>query len=107
MNVKEFDAKYKTRGGFNVLDYMKGERFSTTYIGRHFGLTRERVRQIIKDIYHINYDPKPERKEKIIESMLKFASKHPVEEFREAYYYAGKHYYEVALAEAYARGIYK
>lgn len=105
--IKLFHEKYKLRGGFNVLDWMKEERFSTEYIGDHFGITRERVRQIIHDIYGIDYNPKIERKERIINSMLKFAMKHSPEEFREAYYYAGKHYYDIAIAEAYVRGIYK
>lgn len=105
--VKNFDDKYKKRGGFSVLDWMKGEGFSTEFIGDHFGITRERVRQLIKDIYNIEYDPRIERKEKIINSMLKFAKKHSLEEFRDAYYYTGKYYYDIALVEAYMRGIYK
>lgn len=110
MQISEFEKDYGHRGGLKTLEYMvRVEFFTLDYIGKHFGVTRTQVASWIKDFLQEDYDPKIARKEKIIEGMLMTAEKFGMDlsEFREAFYLAYKDYYEIALTEAYARGIIK
>ena len=105
---ERFDEIYLTKGGIKTLQYMVREEFYTTeFIAQHFGVSRVKMQDWIDKIFGENYNPTKQRKEKIIETMLTFAETHTLQEFRDAYYYVNKHYYDIALAECYVRGIYK
>lgn len=109
MTIQEFDKKYSKRGGFRALDYMKEQLFTAEFIGAHFGVSKELIQQFIKQMYGTRYDPRPQRTEKIVSSMLENAKKYKMtlEDFKEAYYYASKHYFEMALVEGVTRKIFR
>lgn len=107
MTISEFDEKYISKGGFKSLDNFKEELMTLPFIAKHFGVDKETVRAWFIDLYGITYDPRQQRKERIINSMLKFAETHTIVEFKETYYYAAPHYYNEAVAETFSRGIYK
>ena len=107
MTIEDFNKEYASKGGYTALEMMKNELRSLNFIALHFGVTQPTVKAWIKDLFDLDYDVKPLRKERIIEQMVKFAETHSEEEFREAYYYVHQDYFSIALAEIYARGIYK
>lgn len=107
MTITEFDQKYNSKGGFKLLNEFKEERMTLKYISDHFGVSRFAVQEWMLELYGTSYDPRQERKEKILQSMLDFAKKHTLEEFKDAYYYISKHYYNKALTECYVQGIFK
>jgi len=107
MTIDEFDKEYWKSGGFKTLDYFRREQFTLDYIGKHFGVTVEAVRFWFKDFFNSETDIRIKRKEVVINKMLEFAEKYGLEKFKEAYYYTAKYYYDIALSEAYVRGIFK
>jgi len=53
MNIKEFDKKYTSKGGIEKLANMRALLMPLKSIGSHFGVSRERVRQIISKFHNI------------------------------------------------------
>ena len=107
MTISEFDEQYADKGGFKALNNFKEELMTTHFIANHFKVSDITVAEWFVKLYGMKYDPRMSRREKIINSMLKFAENHTLDEFREAYYYASRHYYNIALAEAFSQEIYK
>ena len=107
MTIEEFNGKYASKGGFTALNMMRNDLRTRKFIAEHFGVTPTAVGDWVRELFGVEYDPRLLRKERIIESMLKFATTHDEKEFREAYYFISKDYFDIALAEAYVRGIYK
>lgn len=107
MTIQDFDKEYNNKGGTGILEEFMENNFTTIFIGEHFGVSAERVKQWTKELFGINYDPRLGRKQYRIEKMIDFAKTVPEQKFREAYYYTDKYYHDLALAECYVRGIYK
>ncbi len=107
MNKIEFEVKYQNKGGIGILQEFVNNLYTLDFISKHFGVTKQAVKLWLVDLYGENYDPRELRKEKIINSMIKFAEKHTEQEFRDAYYYISKYYWDIALGECIARGIFK
>lgn len=106
MTRDEFDVKYKDKGGFARLVDMMNDNLTQRFIARHFGISRSAVALWSEQMLNRSYDPRKTRKEKIIDVMLKFAEKHSFQDFKEAYYHAQAHNFDLAVSEAIARGIY-
>ena len=107
MNKEDFEEKFKDKGGLEILKEFMENSFTLDFIGDHFGVTKERVAQWIKEIFGEKYDPRETRKEYRITAMVEFGKTVPEEKFKEAYYYTDKYYHDLALSELYVRGIYK
>lgn len=108
MTKQEFNQKYASKGGIDTLNYLVKELYTNQYIAEHFGVTKEAVRQWLKELYGVEQvSRRVQRQEKVISGMLEFAKTHSLEEFREAYSFISNHYYEIALQEAISRKIYE
>jgi hypothetical protein len=106
MTISELNDKYYNKGGFKLLNEFREEQMTSKYIAEHFGVTKVTIQEWMQDLYGVKYDPRAGRKEKIINSMMKFAKNHTLDEFKDAYYYASRHYYDIVLSECYNQGIY-
>lgn len=107
MTIQEFEEEYKDKGGIAILREFMDNNFTTKFIGEHFDVSAERVKQWAKELFNKNYDPRMLRKEYRIEKMIEFAKENGEDKFREAYYYTDKYYHDLALAECIVRGILK
>lgn len=104
--LQDFDAKYGDKGGVIALHGMIKEKRTLKFIGEHFGLTPQGIKYIIEKMLEKKYDPREDRKEKIISQIIVYARSHSERETREAYQYS-EYYCNIAIAECYIRGIYK
>ncbi len=112
MNVREFDEKYKKFGGIKTLTKMRGTLATQEAIAIAYRVSKERVRQWMLEFFGDVYDPRPERKESIIQSMIDFAKMNPYEDFKYAYLPKDSsdkellHYYEETLKRCKEEKIY-
>lgn len=95
MNTKEFDKKYRDKGGIFMLKHMRERLTPLKIIAHHFSVSRERVRQWMQELFGEKYDPRPARREKAVQDMIDFYNKTSLQEFRKAYH--GSAYYRKAL----------
>lgn len=80
MNIDRFNEKYIDKGGVAKLAEMRAEMRPQGYIARHFGVSRERVKQWIKDMFGTDHDMRKARREKTIREMIEFARNHTKKE---------------------------
>lgn len=97
MKIKEFEAKYGKQGGIEKLTQLRALLFSQDFIAEHFGVSKERIRQWMKEFFGSTYDKRKDRKDIMIIGMIDFAKKNTKEDFEEAYKYSV--YYEEALKQ--------
>lgn len=95
MNVKEFNTVYGRKQGMLMLTQMRSMDATQDSIANHFGVTKERVRQWMLEFFGVEYDPRVGRKERMVNSMIAFAKKNSVDDFREAF--VGSEYYDEVL----------
>lgn len=95
MMVKDFNKEYKKKGGMMMLNEMRALKQTQDTIANHFGVTKERVRQWLLEFFGKEYDPRYDRRNAIIESMVDFSEHRTAEEFHEAF--KNSEYYEMAL----------
>lgn len=96
MEVKEFNKLYGGRKqGMIMLTQMRSMAYQQDAIANHFGVTKERVRQWMLEFFGSEYDPRIDRKDRMISNMEDFAKIHTEEEFREAY--NGSEYFDEVL----------
>lgn len=107
MDIKLFNETYKEKGGIAKLNEMKALLLTTKFISDHFGVSKERVKQWFNEIWKEPYDPRPTRRQLIIESMIAFAKANTESEFYHAFRYHNEDYFICALVEIYQRNIYK
>ena len=107
MKIQNFNKQYKEEGGIVKLNEFRSMSASLETMAIHFQVSRERIRQWFKEFYKEQYDPRPERRKRIIESMIEFASKNTEEDFKEAFGTYNTEYYAIALSTCYDKGIYR
>lgn len=95
MNIKEFDKKYRNKGGVKMLETMKDNLIAQKNIAKHFEVSQERVRQWMVELFGEKYDPRPARREEAIAKMVKFYHETSMQEFHHAF--KGSAYYRKAL----------
>lgn len=95
MVVKEFEDKYKSKGGMKKLTEFRSLLVSQDQIATHFGVGKQRVRQWMLEFFGAVYDARPDRRDAIINSMVDFAMMNPPSEFDAAY--KNSPYYKEAL----------
>ena len=106
MKINEFNKTYKEKGGMPQLNEFRSYALPLQIIAKHFTVSKERIRQWFELFYKEKYDPRPERRKKIVDSMIDFAKKNTEEDFREAFEKGNITYFALALAECYDKGIY-
>lgn len=95
MTIEEFTKKYKDQGGFNTLLKMRTELETLLSISNHFGVSRERTRQWMKEFFG-NYDPRYERRKRRIASVKSLLQEHGKEELLKIYPSVNKEYLKEA-----------
>lgn len=95
MIVKTFNETYGDKGGMVILNEMRALKMKQDVIANHFGVTKERVRQWLLEFFGKKYDPRYDRRNSIIQSMIDFSEHRTKEEFEEAF--KGTEYYQMAL----------
>jgi hypothetical protein len=94
MMVKEFNKEYKRQGGIQMLNEMRALRRPQREIANQFGVSGERVRQWMVEFFGAAYDPRYDRRNAIIESMIDLRKHLGDEEFDRAF--RSSEYYERA-----------
>lgn len=107
MNIQYFNETYGDKGGIPKLNELRSMAMSLEFIAEHFGTSKERVRQWMVELYGVKYDPRPIRRERIINSMIDFAKSNSEKDLYDAFKFHNEEYFVFALAECYQRGIYK
>lgn len=98
MEVKEFNKLYGGRKqGMIMLTQMRATSQTQDVIANHFGVTKERIRQWMVEFFGSEYDPRIDRKIRMMASMEDFARIHTENEFVEAY--NGSEYFKEVLKE--------
>lgn len=95
MMLKTFNKEYKKKGGMIMLNEMRALKNTQDSIANHFGVTKERVRQWLLEFFGKEYDPRYDRRNAIIESMIDFSEHRTKEEFEMAF--KSSEYYQMAL----------
>lgn len=72
MNIKDFNRKYELYGGIKQLIKMRNSFVPQKTIAIHFGVSQERVRQWMLEIFGSAYDPRPDRRKIAIRKMVKY-----------------------------------
>jgi hypothetical protein len=104
MNVKDFETKYKDKGGMLKLTEMRSLAFSAGYIAEHFNVTTERVKQWMLEFFGSVYDVKDEQAEATKKGMIEFAKNNEISEFRRAF--RRTPYYKEVLSELKKKKVY-
>jgi len=104
MNVKDFENKYREKGGIKKLTEMHSLSFSAGYIAKHFCVSKERVRQWRLEFFGSIYDDRDAKREAIKTGMIEFAKNNEFTEFRMAF--RRSPYYKKVLKELNKRKIY-
>lgn len=104
MTVKEFNETYGKKQGLLMLTQMRSLSNTQDMIANHFGVSKERVRQWMLEFFGSEYDPRQERRDRMMNSMIDFARNHEIEDFKEAY--NGSEYYNEVLKECNNQKIY-
>lgn len=73
MNVREFNKKYREKGGISKLIEMQSMLIPQKTIAKHFGVSQERIRQWTVEFFGYKYDPRQQRRE--IRNTAKILSK--------------------------------
>lgn len=105
MNTSKFESKYKEKGGLQKLTELRSLFFSQKYIANHFGVTFARVRQWMIIFFGREYDPREDRREAIVSSMVEFARHNGYPDFK--FVYKGTPYYKEVLDLCRAQNIYE
>ena len=105
MNTKTFEKKYGNKGGISKLTELRSFFLSQKYIANVFGVSQQRVKQWMKIFFGQEYDPREDRRDAIMASMIEFASHNSFPDFRFAY--RGTQYYEEILKECIKLKIYE
>ena len=85
IDVIAFEEKYKDKGGIAKLSEMRATLWSQNDMAAHFGVSKTRLNQWLKQFFGENYDKRNERKEAIIASMFDFADNNSREHFELAF----------------------
>ena len=86
MSKESFEIKYKDKGGLIKLREMMNDNETLSDIGRHFGVTRDRVRQWVHEYFQIKYDPRYARRQIVVdfirETVMKYGEKDALKKLR-------------------------
>ena len=106
MNTNQFNKEYRDQGGFVMLMEFKAQAASLDTIASWFKVSKERIKQLFIELTGEKYDPRPVRRQRILECMIEFAKNSTEEEFILAFKGANKTYVEFVLEECHKLGIY-
>lgn len=99
-----FNEKYGKKGGIAKLTESRALMLTQDAIAKHYGVSKERIRQWMEKFFGGIYDPRAPRRIAFVDCMIEFAKANSEEEFHEAY--KTHEYYQLALERALREGIY-
>lgn len=97
MIISEFEKRYTSQGGIKQLSTMREECETLDSIAMHFGVSKERVRQWMTELFLEKYDPRYERRKRRIEAIESLIKKNGIEKTKELYPGINKHYLKSAI----------
>ena len=106
MNTNQFNKEYRDQGGFVMLMEFKAQAASLDTIASWFKVSKERIKQLFIELTGEKYDPRPVRRQRILECMIEFAKNSTEEEFILAFKGANKDYVKFVLEDCHKLGIY-
>lgn len=96
MKLKDFERKYKDKGGMQKLKTLRAFLYTKNYISRHFGVTPNAVHNWQYIFFGGEQDiTMPE--DAVIANMIDFATNNDLKEFRFAF--KGSDCYKIALSK--------
>jgi len=93
MNTENFNKIYEEKGGFELLEKMVHSSATQKTIANYFGVSGQRVKQWVNEMFGINYDPRKFRKMKKINDMKTLIEEIGIESVKRMYsnrYYVKK-----------------
>ena len=100
MTPKLFNEIYKSEGGTKYLIELRENLISLDNIAAHYGVTKERVRQWMVELFGEKYDPREERREKIIDLFAHLIKNHGEKEALRMYPQINRYYKKEAIKRA-------
>ena len=101
MTIKHFESKYAEKGGFKKLVEMRENLSTLKQVSFEFSVSIERVRQWMKELFGIAYDPRMERKRKRIEAAKRMIEQYGLEETKVLHKNKNRYYLKKAIKELY------
>jgi len=106
MTIAEFDKKYSHKGGIVSLQYFRDNHRTLAEAGRHFGVSKERVRHWMKMFWGVPYDVRTIRQKEKMEEMIGIARYLTRDQWLKKYQNPNPPIYQVAaLTKIYELGI--
>ncbi len=97
MTIEKFNELYGEKGGIGKLTEMRDSLSTLVSISVHFGVSRERIRQWMIQLFGEAYDPRKKRRENKIEAIKELIKTHGVERTKQLYSGINKYYLKEAL----------
>ena len=97
MTIKEFNKKYNQLGGIKQLSNMKANFDTLKEISEYFGVSKERVRQWMIELFGEKYDTRYDRRDKRIEIVQQLIKKIGIENVKKMYPNINKDYLRYAI----------
>ena len=107
MKIELFNEKYKLVGGFTKLSEMRKNLLTLQEIAKCFGVSKVRVAQWMEGFFGEKYDPRMQRRERMICAMIEFAKEHTEREFIEAFRLQNFDYFYEALRRIKGNNLFK
>jgi hypothetical protein len=107
ITLDSFDLKYNDRGGFKKLSELQALKCTVKTISDHFEVDRSTASMWLRRFFGENYDPRKERKEAFIQSMVEFSKTHTILDFWITYNRKSGDYVKEALRRCVEQNIYK
>jgi predicted transcriptional regulator len=107
MKIDKFNEKYKLLGGFTKLSEMRKNLLTLQEIAKCFGVTKTRIAQLMVLFFGEKYDPRMQRRERMICAMIEFAKEHTEREFIEAYRLQNFDYFYEAVRRIKGNNLFK
>jgi len=97
MNKEAFNNKYMEKGGFQKLYEMKDNLCTLQNIANHFGVCRDRVRQLMIEIFNEKYDPRIARRNKKINMLVEYMKDNGIDNTKQTFKTIGDYYMKMAI----------
>lgn len=94
VSINEFNQKYNSKGGIKTLTNFRENYDTLLTISKHFKVSKERVRQWMKEMFK-GYDPRTERREAKIKTIIDLIKRLGEKEVRKMGF--NKQYFKIAI----------
>lgn len=92
-----FNDKYTERGGFQRWYEMRDNLCTLQSIANHFGMCRDRVRQLMIELFNEKYDPRLARKRKKINMLIEYMKENGIDKTKQTFKKTSHYYMKIAI----------